>query len=148
MDEPNRLHFYVVDLRRDQSGILVYKLAVRSLDGAGPRTRGVTLAVSSRPKVKGPDTPVGFTLKNTGQPGGPAEYFESDVYRLSATVEGKGWSIRLLNGLAAVRAGASAPVTVYVSCEAGASKTASVTLRAVSESDPGQAASAGVKLTR
>jgi len=148
VDGPNRLHFYVVDLRRYENGVLVYKLAVRSLDGAGPRTRGVTLAVSSRPKFEGPDTPVGFTLKNTGQPGAPAGHFGSDVYRLSATVEGKGWSVRLLNGLAAVRAGASAPVTVHVTREAGASKTASVTLRAVSESDPDQAATAVVKVSR
>jgi hypothetical protein len=148
VDEPNRLHFYVVDLRREKDGILVYKLAVRSLDGARSRARGVTLAAKSRPKVQGPDTPVAFVLKNTGQGGAPAEHYNSDVYRLSVTVEGKGWSARLLNGLAAVKAGASSPVTVYVSREAGAAKAAAVTLRAVSESDPAQAATAVVKVSR
>ena len=34
-DTPNRLHFYVVGIRRDKDGILFYTLAVRSLDGAG-----------------------------------------------------------------------------------------------------------------
>ena len=35
-DEANRLHFYVVDVKRTQEGILSYKVGVRSLDGAGP----------------------------------------------------------------------------------------------------------------
>ena len=153
VDAPNRLHFYVVDLRRDKDGILVYKLAVRSLDGAGPQTRGVALAAQSRPKVKGPDTPVIFALKNTGQaaaPGaaGAAAHFDSDVYRLSVSVEGEGWSARLLNGLAAVQAGTSQPVTVYVSRDGGGAKAATVTLRAVSESDPAQTAAAAIKVSR
>src|SRR5690606_5161263 len=42
-DKHNRLHFYVVDLDRDDRGIRSYALAVRSLDGAGPHTRGVAL---------------------------------------------------------------------------------------------------------
>ena len=42
-DERNRLKFYVVDKRTDAQGILHYKVAVKSLDGAGPQTRGVAL---------------------------------------------------------------------------------------------------------
>ena len=37
-DERNRLHFYVVDTSTDAQGILHYKVAVKSLDGAGPQT--------------------------------------------------------------------------------------------------------------
>ena len=48
-DTPNRLHFYVIDLRRDKDGILVYTLAVRSLDGAGPQQRGVTAGPARGP---------------------------------------------------------------------------------------------------
>ena len=36
-DEANRLHFYVVDVKRNKEGILSYTVAVRSLDGAGPQ---------------------------------------------------------------------------------------------------------------
>src|SRR3954468_13966614 len=43
-DSANRLHFYIVNKRTDAQGILHYTVAVRSLDGAGPQTRGVSLA--------------------------------------------------------------------------------------------------------
>ena len=43
-DAPNRLQFYVIDVQHDARGILSYTLGVRSLDGAGPQTRGVQLA--------------------------------------------------------------------------------------------------------
>ena len=43
VDEPNRLHFYVLDVHRDRAGVLSYTVAVRSLDGAGPQRRGVKL---------------------------------------------------------------------------------------------------------
>ena len=39
--ENNRLHFYVINKRTDADGMLRYTVAVRSLDGAGPQTRGV-----------------------------------------------------------------------------------------------------------
>jgi M6 family metalloprotease-like protein len=43
-DGPNRLHFYVVDVHHDSKGLLSYTVAARSLDGAGPQTRGVQLS--------------------------------------------------------------------------------------------------------
>jgi len=158
-DAPNRLHFYVIDLRKNIDGILVYRLAVRSLDGAGPQVRGVALSSGPSPKVKGPATPVSFTLTNTGHgltqaaaAGSPGAvmgaHFGSDVYRLSVTVEGTGWSARLLNALAAVEAGASEQVTVHVSRERGAAKSATITLRATSESDPSETAASVVKVSR
>jgi len=152
-DTPNRLHFYVIDLEKDKDGILSYTLAVRSLDGAGPEERGVALTAKTGQAVKQPNTPVVFTLDNTGKsaaagPGAADAHMNSDVYRLSVSIEGKGWTAQLLNGLAAVKAGASQPVTVYVSHEAGSAKSAKVTLRATSESDPSKTAAAIVKVTR
>ena len=55
-DERNRLHFYVVDKRKDAEGILHYKVAVKSLDGAGPQTRGV--ALQAAPADRGRARPV------------------------------------------------------------------------------------------
>ena len=52
-DEPNRLHFYVVDKTTDAQGILHYKVAVKSLDGAGPQTRGVALQAAPAAEVAG-----------------------------------------------------------------------------------------------
>jgi len=156
-DTPNRLHFYVVDLRRDERGILVYTLAVRSLDGAGPQARGVALEADTSEKAGGPNTPVPFILKNTGRaaepepawhPSGAAVTLGHDLYRLSAKVEGKGWSVQVLNALAAVEAGKSKPITVYVSHAPESAPSAKLTLRAVSESDPSKAATAVVSLAK
>ena len=154
VDKPNGLHFYIVDIRRDEEGILVYKLAARSLDGAGSQLRGAALEPPAPLKVTGPDTPVAFTLTNTGRPGAggagsgsPGGSFDSDVYRLSASVKGAGWTVRLLNELAAVTAGGSQSVGVYVSRDPKGAKSATVTLRAVSESDPTKSATASVKLS-
>jgi hypothetical protein len=64
------------------------------------------------------------------------------------SIEGKGWTAQLLNGLAAVKAGGSKPVTVYVSRKDGSAKSATVTLRATSESDPAKTATASVKVSK
>ena len=153
-DAPNRLHFYLVDLRRDKDGILVYKLAVRSLDAAGPRDRKDVLMAPSPFKdglPAGPGfTPISFALVNASAPAGTeaGSAFGSDVYRLSASVEGQGWSARLLNALAAVKAGGESPITVFIVHGPQAAKSATVTLRAVSESDPSRILTATVKLAR
>jgi M6 family metalloprotease-like protein len=153
-DTPNRLHFYVIDLRRDKDGILSYTLAARSLDSSGPRERGVALSApeaAAGRKVKEANMPITFTLTNTGQAAeaGAGAPFDSDVYRLSVSVEGKGWTARLLSALAAVKSGGSQTVTVHVSRDdAKSAKSATVTLRATSESDPTKSASASMKISR
>lgn len=156
-DTPNRLRFYIIDTRKDEKGILSYTLAVRSLDGSGPQQRGAVLEAPSELKSGQPDTPVTFTLKNTGKAAetdlaahtaSAGAYLNSDVYRLSVTVEGKGWSARLLNALAAVEFGRSRAVTVSAFHEAASSPTARVTLRAVSESDPSKVATAAVSVSK
>jgi hypothetical protein len=128
-------------------------LAVQSLDGAGPQVRGVSLTPPAEAIAAGTDTPLAFTLTNAGsvaatdpalQPRAANAWLGSDVYRLSVSVEGEGWSARLRNALAAVPFGASAPVTAYVT--PGAAETAQVTVTAVSVSDPGASATAVVRI--
>ena len=112
-DTSNRLHFYVVDRMVNKDGILSYKVAVRSLDGAGPGKRGVALASAGS---------CSFTLSNTGT-------LAADVYRLSVT------NGQLANAVAALRAWESQTVTVL----AGAG---TAILKATSESDPSAVATA------
>jgi hypothetical protein len=112
-DTPNRLHFYVVDRLVNKDGVLSYKVAVRSLDGAGPGKRGAALASTGS---------CSFTLTNTGTPA-------ADVYRLSVT------NGRLTNALAALRAGESQTVPVFAT-------GGTATLKATSESDPAATATA------
>jgi len=143
-DAPNRLHFYVVDLHRDGAGVLSYTLGVRSLDGAGPHTRGVTLAAPAAPAAPA-DGVAHFTLRNTGaaaaidkaaHPSDTTDAAGHDIYRLTVAVDGKGWTASLRNALAAVKFGSSPVIPVIVTHAAGSARTATVTLKAVSESDP------------
>jgi len=156
-DTPNRLHFYVIDTQKDENGILSYTLAVRSLDGSGQQKRDVVLDAPVDQKVKRPNMPISFTLNNTGtavgsepnvHPVDVSAYVNSDVYRLTVSVDGEGWTAQLLNGLAAVELGRSQPVLVYVSQQDGGVSTATVTLQATSESDPSKSATATVKVSR
>lgn len=133
VDEANRLHFYVLATRRDRRGVLSYTVAVRSLDGAGPR-RGVSLGRGAAARAGGSGwIRCTVPLRNTGQ-GGPGRH-GSDVFRLSASVAGRGWKVRVPNALATARAGSRTSAEVWARPEAGASRRATLRLRATSESD-------------
>jgi hypothetical protein len=132
------------------------------MDGAGPQIRGVALEPPPHTTVGRTVTPLTFTLTNTGagfepDPGAEPDptlypdattHLSSDLYRLSVQVGEPGWEVRLLNGLAAVEAGASQAVTVYVAAERGAAASATLTLTATSESDPSKTATATISLSR
>ena len=80
-------------------------------------------------------------LVNTGK-AGTAPYSDSDVYRLSATSSGKGWSAWLPDALATAKAGQRTTVQVYGKHIAGAAHLGTVRLTATSESDPTKKATA------
>jgi M6 family metalloprotease-like protein len=143
-DTANRLHFYVADVHKDARGILSYTVGARSLDGAGPQKRGVSIAPPAAQELKGLNTDCAFTLTNTGAPAATdsSAYFNNDIYRLSVSVDGQGWSAQLRNALAAAKFGDSAPVPVYVARTPGSAASATVTLKAQSESDPAKMAAA------
>ena len=147
-DTPNRLHFYAIDAHRDAQGILSYDVAVRSLDGSGPQKRGVSLAGPATAEMPN-SASLSFTLRNTGAPAekAPSPHLNRDVYRLSVSVQGTGWSAQLLNALAAAQFGDSQSIPVYVTRTLGSASAATVTLTAVSESDPTKIATAVCKLT-
>ncbi|KAI0439490.1 hypothetical protein F4803DRAFT_531074 [Xylaria telfairii] len=149
VDKPNRLHFYVLSTRRDNVGVLHYTVAVRSLDGSGASKHGVRLntgAVAKDKNAKATDKGVtcSFQLTNSGtyidgkatHPQDLSAYLKSDVYRLSAKVDGQGWRVELPNSLAAAEYGKVATVNVAVGATANAKSSAVVTLTATSESDP------------
>jgi M6 family metalloprotease-like protein len=147
-DAANRLHIYVLDVRRDRTGVLSYTVAVRSLDGSGgPSTHGVALGAGTvtsggRPTNRG--VTCSFPLTNTGtysaggqqHPENVNAYLTSDVYRLSADAAGRGWRAELPNALATAKFGAATTVEVAVAASAEAAATGFVKLTATSESDP------------
>jgi hypothetical protein len=126
-DTPNRLHFYVIGRGRDARGILTYTVGVRSLEGAGAQRRGVSLAA-----VPGGCT---FKLGNTGEAG------SSDIYRLSVETNRPGW-LSLANALAAVKAGETQTIPLQGTVTGPGPAILTVKLKAVSESDPSQVATA------
>jgi M6 family metalloprotease-like protein len=145
VDGPNRLHFYVIDVERDADGIRTYTVAVRSLDGAGQQARGVGVRSATTSRVRAAwAANCNFPVTNTGAAGPVAgahpedvsSYADGDVYRLTSTLQGEGWSAQLYNALATADAGQTTNVPVYVTRTPGASNRAVVTLTATSESDP------------
>ncbi|MFI5706909.1 M6 family metalloprotease domain-containing protein [Kribbella sp. NPDC051620] len=144
VDQANRLHFYITNVHRNAKGELSYTVAIRSLDGAGPQRRGVRVRPTvGLPGSAGVSTCV-FPLTNTGKTAPPqgthpedvAKYLNNDVYRLSAKITGKGWTLSLPNALATAKTGATINVPVQAKATAKASHLASITFTATSESDP------------
>ena len=132
-DTPNRLHFYIIDVKKDAQGVLSYVIGVRSLDGAGPQKRGVSLAP---PAAAARNGIVEFTLTNTGSASETTPPFDHDIYRLKVS------GGQLSNELAAVKFGQSQSIPVHVT------PGASVTLAATSESDPGKTATVTYRVRR
>ncbi|KAI1768394.1 M6 metalloprotease [Hypoxylon sp. FL1150] len=149
VDEANRLHFYIIDIRRDDVGILHYTVGVRSLDGSGASTYGVELddsLVAEGPlaRAAGNGVTCAFRLTNTGvladggaeHPQDLGAYLTSDIYRLTAEVDAEGWIVELPNALATAPFDAETMVKVAVGATSEAAGSAVVKLTATSESDP------------
>jgi M6 family metalloprotease-like protein len=150
VDEANRLHFYVLDVKRDKAGVLSYTVAIKSLDGAGPQRRGVSvLPTFGLPDRAGMAT-CKFPLVNTGRPASAAgehpedvsQYLNGDVYRVSATVDGRGWTVSVPNQLATANAGQYVQVPVHAKKSGSGPLVTTVKLTATSESDPSKKATA------
>ncbi|WP_030454106.1 M6 family metalloprotease domain-containing protein [Herbidospora cretacea] len=149
-DEANRLHFYVLDLKRAKDGTLSYKVAVRSLDGSGPQKRGVRVLPAAGVTLGDGMATCKFQLMNTGKaaastaahPEDVSAYTKSDVYRLSTTVNGKGWSVNVPNFLTSAEFGKKVTVPVHAIRAKGGSLLATIKLTATSESDPTKTATA------
>lgn len=154
IDEANNIHFYVINITRGHTGILSYTVGVRSLNGtAGPSTHGVTLdeGTARGENATGDGLWCTFPLTNsgtyieaaTGHPDDVSAYVNSDIYRLSAEVEGDGWVVQLPNVLTTAKFGSPGEAKVAVAASTiDAADTAVVTLTVVSESDPSVVATA------
>jgi M6 family metalloprotease-like protein len=145
-DIPNSLHFYIIDLQKNADGIISYQIGVRSLSGPGPQKRGAAIKAPAVKKVNNKAGYYHFDLINTGQPSetGSLLYNQDttpwpgyDIYRLSVTAEGEGWSAQLLNGLIALKPGVSEMIPVFLSHETECSHKARIILTAQSETDQG-----------
>ena len=142
----NGLHFYILERHRDVDGVLYYTVAVRNLDGAGAFERGVEVSQPTVKDIASTTKLIEVSLANTGEAGTGS--FDSDVYRLSSSVEGEGWNLWSPYEVRAVRAGEAIPAQVYASATEGASDNATVTITATSEADPSVSQTITVELSR
>jgi M6 family metalloprotease-like protein len=150
VDAANSLHFYVIDRATDANGVMRYTVGVLSPAGAGPQTRGVALDNAPGHAVSGLWTYCNFPLTNTGvsatiPPGHPEDvtaYANNDIYRLSASAVGAGWSALLSNALATASFGQTLTIPVYVTRTESSTSSAQITLTATSESDASKTDSA------
>ncbi|KAI1770129.1 M6 metalloprotease [Hypoxylon cercidicola] len=149
IDEANRLHIYIVDIRRDDLGILHYTVGARSLDGSGSSTYGLELgegqvAEGLLARASSNGVTCAFRLTNSGafadggakHPQELAAYLTSDIYRLSAEVDADGWTVELPNALATTQFDTWTTVKVAVGATSEAASSAVIKLTATSESDP------------
>ena len=127
VDTANRLHFYVLDTKRDRAGVLSYTVAVRSLDGAGPLRRGVAARSANAVAASSGWARCTIPVRNTGR--------GSDVYRVSASA-GAGWTSWLPRAVTDVAGGRTASVEVYAKRAAGGARGTKVAVTVTSESDP------------
>jgi hypothetical protein len=147
VDEANGLHFYIIEPKRDADGVLSYTVGVRSLNSTSESGSAVMKLskgklTASPSSYSSSDSELDFTgtctfdIKNSGKSKKSApEHLKSDVYRLSAEVEGEGWKAVLPNALATAKEGEQVSVKVAVGAAAGAEKQGKVWLTAMSESD-------------
>ena len=144
VDAANRLHFYVLDVRRDAQGLLSYRVAIKSLDGSGPQRRGVRLDPAVADADQNGLANCAIPLTNTGQfalpqgqhPEDVGAFINDDVYRLSATVDGRGWTTWLPNQLTSAHVNKQVQVPVYAKQDSPGSRLVRLSLTATSESDP------------
>ncbi|MBA7552954.1 hypothetical protein ES705_45534 [subsurface metagenome] len=145
VDTSNRLHFYILDIQKNDNGILSYTVAARSLDGQGLQKRGVAVTPPEKINSWKQKGYCDFTVTNQGtsgkiepgiHPQDVSKNIDYDIYRLKVVVEGAGWDAQLLNEIACIKNGGTLSVPVYISKTEGKAGNARVTLIATSESDP------------
>lgn len=133
-DEPNTLVFYIIDLTRNQEGILTYKVGVRSPDSRVPSMGDLVIEPPSARKMASSSGLYSFTMKKNADKHGKNATID-DIYRLSVSVEGKGWDAKLLNNLSAPGYGTKEDIKLWITHNPGCDKKAIVKLTAGSESD-------------
>lgn len=129
-DTPNRLHFYILDMNKTPDGILIYRIGVRSLDGISP-AGSLQVKVPEVTNLKSPTALLNFEVSNTG-----GEKASTDIWRVTATVSGEGWSAMLPNCFITTETSTVSKAGLYVHHDIKHSKKAEIKLTFVSESNP------------
>ncbi|KAK6446674.1 hypothetical protein FP744_10002924 [Trichoderma asperellum] len=162
VDEANSLHFYILDVHRDESGVLSYTVGARSLADASSSEYGVRMT-SGVPLVRGKGSSVTrgifceFELTNNGTYHGShkghaqvlSDHVEWDIFRLEADIKGAGWKAVLPKAVIPLKYGQRAKAYVAVGADVHAKDAVGVVkLTATSESDPDVVATSFCKVDK
>jgi len=145
-DTSNRLHFYIIDQRKTDDGILEYQVGVRSLDykpADGSKINIIPPGVKKMSSLTGKYT---LSVSSSGEK--KVDSPDGNIYRLSITIDGKDWNADLLNSLCSVESGIPEIIEVLVSCGNTSSRTAEITLTAIDECNPLKVVSSSFRLKR
>ncbi|CAI6229793.1 unnamed protein product [Periconia digitata] len=138
-DVANGVHIYIIDILRDETGVLSYTVGVSSASAGNSSSTssseqysfeigdGVAASLPSSSSSSGAKFDEMYTctfaIRNTGTAVDPAaglhpqdltEYMQEDIYALSAQVSAEGWEAVLPNRLAHAPAGEETSVVVGV----------------------------------
>ncbi|KAF1954317.1 M6 metalloprotease [Byssothecium circinans] len=162
VDVANGLRFFVLDVERSAVGVLSYTVGVASTVVNGTAsTYGVEVGTGTVGAAPAPGNDTGFAafctfeLSNTGVGGNASSahpqdlgaFLGSDIYRVSAEVEGEGWKVEVPNALAYAKFGESTEVRVAVGKAEGGSREAVVRVSVRSESNAGVRAGAECRVS-
>ena len=143
IDEPNRLHFYIIEKKTSQEGVLSYKLAVRHLDGQGQHKRALKVQSPLKTVKQITELPKELPIRVTNTGSG------EDVFRVSVEVQGADWHAELPNALIGLQANATQEIPVYVySSGGGKDSKGLLTVTITSESDPSKVSIKKVRLNK
>lgn len=141
-DVANGLHFYVLENKR-VNGVLRYTVGVSAVGSNATSTTKHGVQVSDG-KLDG--SYCTFDVQNVGtapsnstsaHPQDLSSYLGSDIYRVSASIDGVGWKVGIPNALAHAKFGESTTVKIAVGPDANGypASGATVTLTVTSEGD-------------
>lgn len=129
VDPHNHLHFYILEKKTAEDGVLSYRVAVRNLKGSGPYKRGLSLEKGEWLTPKKSSIATHYVkLTNEGE--------ATDIFRLEANTDND-LEIALVNNLIEVEAGETVEVPVYVRVMEDKTK-ATIHFKASSETDEEQ----------
>jgi M6 family metalloprotease-like protein len=145
-DTPNRLHFYIIDLKKNDEGILIYEIGVRSLDCQAEDNSRINIV--SPPVRKMTSLSGNFTFLVNSITGDKTFSLINNIYRLSVDIEGKGWNAQLLNSLISLKTDTPGKIEVFISREDSTSRSAEVTLTLRDECNPSKVVTSSFKIKR
>ncbi|QFT87780.1 Immune inhibitor A peptidase M6 [Bacillus sp. THAF10] len=129
VDPHNQLHFYILEKKVAEDGVLSYRVAVRNLEGAGPYKRGLSLEKGKMLTPKKSSIATHFVkVTNEGE--------ATDIFRLEASTDSS-LEVVLVNNLIEVEAGETVEVPVYIRVPEEKTK-ATIQFKVSSETDEGQ----------